>query len=342
METYIVTNANLTFLDILFSPFNIFSAIKFRRIVKKFDPDIIHVHNFVFKLSPSFLIVIPKRVKILLTIHNYRFLCPSGTLYYKGEINLESKHFLGLIKNVLKGVYSNSVFKTTILALIFRINFVLGTFSRIDKFIFLTPFSKAIHQNWRKSLFTKSMVKPNFLVGDQPKKANGEIDLLFVGRLTEEKGILDVLPILIKNTHLNIMIVGDGPLNDKIKNNCADSKHIQIIGHSSREKILKLISRSKILLFPSKWYEGMPMTIIEAFSVGTPVIARRIGAMKSMIEKERTGFFYNNSEELDHLLKRIKTVDVDKLSHYVLEEYSTKYNEDIGMKNLKNMIEQFI
>lgn len=342
VEIYIVTNADLTFLELLFSPFNICSALKFRRVVNKFNPDIIHIHNFVFKLSPSILVVIPKNVKVLLTIHNYRFLCPSGTLYHKGEINLESKNFLGLTRNILKGVYSNSVFKTAFLALIFRINFLLGTFSRVDLFVFLNPYSQSTHQEWQNKIFSSSIVKPNFLVDVEPKRKEKKFDLIYVGRLSEDKGIKNVLQNLIENSQLRTIIIGDGPLEDEIVEKCAQFDHISLLGQQPRVKVLELMAESRFLIFPSILFEGMPMTIIEAFSSGTPVIARNIGAMKSMIDEGKTGFFYSSTKELDYILKRLKSVDVDKLSSNVINEYLAKYDENVGKKNLQKTIEQLM
>lgn len=339
VDTFLVTNSDLTLLDTLFSFFNLFSALKFNRVIKSFKPDVIHVHNFIFKLSPAILTVIPKNIKVLMTIHNYRFLCPSGTLFHKGEINLDSRNTLGLIRNIFKGVYSNSVFKTAIMACIFRINYLFGTFSRVDLFIFLNPFSQALHKEWRKNIFSKSIVKPNFLIADKPKKTEKKFDLVYVGRLSEEKGIIDILPNLIYNTNLQIIIIGDGPLKFEIENRCANYEHITLVGQQPREKVMEFLSKSKFLIFPSILFEGMPMTIIEAFSCGTPVIARNIGAMKSMIDEGNTGFFYSNTKELNQVLERIKSIDVNTLSNTVVKEYLNKYDEESGLRNLKKIIE---
>ena len=205
VELYETSNEELNFFDVLFSVFNPISAYRFKKKIKKFNPDIVHLHNFIFKLSPSIIYVIPLKTKIFITIHNYRFLCPSGTLFFKEKINLESKHAIGILKNIIRGIYQDSKLKTFLLLMIYKINEKFGAFKRIDTYIFLTDFSKKIHLEWKPQLFSNNIVKPNFLIKNSIKKNfNKEIDLIYVGRFTAEKGIGDIINILISNKSLNI------------------------------------------------------------------------------------------------------------------------------------------
>jgi glycosyltransferase involved in cell wall biosynthesis len=339
VEIYEENNESLSLYGLIFSFFNISSAIKFKKKIVKYNPDIIHVHNFIYKLSPSIFWVIPKNIKVYLTVHNYRFLCPSGTLFYKGAINLDSKTISGIFRNIFKGVYQNSISKTLFLTLIFKINFLIGTFKRIDKFIFLTSFSKQIHFEFNPKSFKNCIIKPNFLVSERSIKiCEKEIDIIFIGRFTEEKGISFVIETLIKFTNFKIHLVGDGPLLEHIKLNCQKADHIVIHGKLNRDDALNLLCRSKYLLFPSLWYEGMPMTILEAYSLGVPVISMNHGAMKTMVINERTGFLYQNIEELNSVIENSMNHDLELISQNCLKEFEHKYSYNKGKHNLNELI----
>jgi len=335
VRLFVKNNHNMKWTDLLMSIFNFRSLIELNREVKVFDPDIVHVHNFIFILSPSIFWVKSRKAQIWVTLHNYRFLCPSGTLFDKNGLNLESKNFKGLLKNIFRGVYQDSIFKTGVLTLIYKLNICVGSFKKVDRFIFLTPFAQNIHLEWHPKLFAKSVVKPNFLFNPPAvKRVNKDIDVLFVGRFTIEKGILDVLPSLVKSNGLNIVLAGDGPVMDMAKKIIGENDHITLIGTVDRDKVYELLGRSKYLLFPSIWYEGMPMTIIEAYSVGVPVIARNIGAMGNMITHGKTGFHYSNQETLMEILSNLHKSDFKHMGHLALKEFEEKYNNHVGKQNI--------
>ncbi|NDV42145.1 glycosyltransferase family 4 protein [Flagellimonas sediminis] len=339
VRLFLKNNQQLKWADLLLSIFNFRSWKELKGTVKDFDPDVIHVHNFIFILSPSIFWVKSKKAKIWLTLHNYRFLCPSGTLFYKNNLNLESKTFRGLMKNVARGVYQDSIFKTGVLAIIYKFNEFIGSFKKVDKFIFLTPFAQDIHLEWHPKLFANSVVKPNFLFNSPKlKKVIKDIDVLFVGRFTIEKGILDVLPSLVKCCHLKIVLAGDGPVLEKATKIIGENQHITLLGAVNREKVYELLGRSKYLLFPSIWYEGMPMTIIEAYSAGVPVIARKLGAMETMIKHEQTGYLYSDLQDFEKIVCELKAKDLSPLSENAQIEFQSRYSFPIGKENLMNLM----
>jgi glycosyltransferase involved in cell wall biosynthesis len=341
VKTHVESNSELGFFDLLFSAFNLSSYFKLKREVKEFDPDVVHVHNFIFKLSPSIFWAVGKKPKLFLTLHNYRFLCPSGTLFYQGEINNDYKSFWGRCKNVLRGVYQNSVFKTAILHCIYQFNFILGSFRKIDRYVFLTEFSKNVHLQQSPKRFAKNIVKPNFLFNvPEIGVKNKTIDVLFVGRFTTEKGLLNILPALIANTQLNIHLAGGGPDEEAIVKQINGTEHITLHGEINRSQVYDLMTQTKFLIFPSIWYEGMPMTIIEAYASKVPVIARKLGAMSNMILHEKTGLHYSNITELKTLLSKLSMVDSTILGNNAHQEYMTKYSKEVGLMNLSKLLSE--
>ena len=341
VNLYQPTNKELGKIEQFFGVFNLKSAFKLRRVIKDFKPDVIHFHNIIYKITPSVFWFIPKQIKVLMTIHNYRFLCPSGTLFIDGNINLDSQSFSGLLKNIKKGVYQNSIVKTAFLSLIYHFNIFIGSFRRVDTFIFLTPFSKELHASRFPSLFKRGVVKPNFIISSEENlKIKKNIDLIFIGRFSEEKGILKCMPHLANAKHLTIHLVGDGPDFNEAKSLVSTHKHITFHGELPRNKVLKLINQSKFLIFPSECFEGMPMTIIEAFSVGTPVIAKNIGAMKSMIRHNEIGLVYEHVDELTEIFKTLPDQNLEFFTERTFKEFNHKYTFEVGMRNLNKIIKR--
>lgn len=334
VKTFLVSNKTLSFFDLLTSLWNPRSYFLVKKLVKTYNPDIIHIHNFIFKLSPSIFWAFNKNAKVYLTIHNYRFLCPSGTLFVNRKVDLSSKTARGLIKNIFKGAYQNSIIKTTILVSIFKINQAIGTFKRIDKFVFLTKFSRDIHLNWNKKFFKNNLVKPNFLSIRLPDNYEIEFDIIFIGRISIEKGLESVLPILAKQKDRRIAIVGDGPNYLSVKENYQKHKHITFFGPQLYKNTLMLLQKSKFLLFPSIWYEVMPMTIIESFAMSKPIVAHNFGAVKSMIAHKHNGLLYETNQQLQFILETLDKFNYQELSHNALVEYETKYAYNVGLNNL--------
>jgi glycosyltransferase involved in cell wall biosynthesis len=243
------------------------------------------------------------------------------------------------MRNIVKGVYQNSLFKTLVLTLIYRLNLWLGTFDRVDEYIFLTPFSKKLHCDWMPRRFLSSRVKPNFIMEEYTiHDTDKAIDVLFVGRFTPEKGILDVLPTLISKKALKIDLVGDGPEFNAVKDTVKNHNHITLHGSKTRKEVLKLLESTRFLLFPSIWYEGMPVTILEAYAKSVPVISRNLGAMSSMVIDQVTGFHYNSNEHLKEILLTLDTCDYRKLSHGAYHEFNLKYNRQNGLENITQLI----
>ena len=124
------------------------------------------------------------------------------------------------------------------------------------------------------------VVKPNFLDADPGIGAGGNY-ALFVGRLTEEKGVRLLLEAWRENPPLPLKIVGDGPLRGEVE--AAVSPSVEYLGRQPSAEVLRLMGAAACVVFPSLWYEGMPRTIIESFAVGTPVVACDLGTMSTMV-----------------------------------------------------------
>ena len=170
----------------------------------------------------------------------------------------------------------------------------LGTYAdQIDAYIALTQFAR---DKFVEAGFDggKIHIKPNFLDPD-PGEGTGDGQFaLFVGRLSEEKGIRPMLEAWkTAGKTIPLKICGDGPLADSVQQAAANEPSIQWLGHRPSPEVIELMGRATMLIFPSLWYEGFPRTIVESLARGTPVIASDLGSMKELIHPGRTGALFD-------------------------------------------------
>jgi glycosyltransferase involved in cell wall biosynthesis len=136
-------------------------------------------------------------------------------------------------------------------------------------------------------------VKPNFIAPDPGPRSGAGEGFLFVGRLAPEKGIgtiIDAAPLL--KDGIVVRIVGDGPEEDRLSAAATAHPALRPAGRLGRLAVMDELAASRALVFPSLWYEGLPMTLLEAFAVGVPVIAARIGAAAALVEDGATGLTF--------------------------------------------------
>ncbi|HWP39580.1 MAG TPA: glycosyltransferase family 4 protein [Tepidisphaeraceae bacterium] len=165
---------------------------------------------------------------------------------------------------------------------------------QVDVYIALTQFArgKLIEGGLPAD---RILVKPNFVDPD-PGAGGGQGGYaLFVGRLTEEKGIRTLLESwksLYARAGVRLRIVGDGPMRDQVIQQTHEAVGIEYLGRRAPEEVYGMMGEARALIFPSIWYEGLPRTIIESFAVGTPVVASRLGSMSEVVDPGRTGMLF--------------------------------------------------
>ena len=291
-------------------------------------PDIAHVHNIFPLWSYSiFKLLNEKRIPIVMTLHNYRLAWCNLSLFDNNYANY--------------GYFKNSRIKTFLLSKIINKN--KNFLDYVDKFVALTEFTKNkfVEANIPEN---KLVIKPNFLSDKKVnfKKINEKKNAIFASRISKEKGILTLLKSW-KNIDLKINIYGDGPLYDKIKIN---SNNVQFHGNCSRVTVSSEIKNSKFLIFPSEWYECMPMTILESFREGTLVLASNIGSIKSIIKDKYNGVLFNPYDP-DDILNKVKWVlnnpkKCDEIVINAMNDFKNFYSEEVNYKLLLKIYEEII
>jgi len=332
-------------MQFLVSIWNIRTAGIIKKKIKEFQPDVIHIHNGHFAIGPlAIRIAKSEHIPVVVTLHNFRLICPSATLLVSGKLFTDSLTSSFPWKAVIKKAYRDSASQTLWLASIMWFHKMAGTWNMVDRYIVLTDFARNIFITSGLGVGAQYFsVKPNFVEDSAQQNYIPAKHFLFVGRLSEEKGI-GVLLDAIKQTAFKLRIAGTGPLQALVEKAAAEYPNITYLGSLRRDQILAEMNSCTALIFPSIWYEGMPMTIIEALSQGTPVIASNLGAMSSMIGDRYNGLHFKVGEAED-LIGKINywmQLSEDQQSFYRMqarESFLSNYTAENNLQQLSAIYE---
>lgn len=312
--------------------------------VKKNKVDIVHVHNFYYTASPSvFWAAKAAGAHTLLTLHNYRLFCLNGIFYRDHAICMDchtSGHFK---KGIEAKCFKSSRIASSSLAHATVFHRRLGTWrQKVDGYIAINPLLAQLIQSqgipagkiWTKPNFVRSADFPGF----HHFENRGDF-YLFAGRLTEEKGIRDLVAVF-KENGKRLVIAGDGPLADWI--NSLAVANIEYKGAIPREALFLLYSSCKALLFPSRWLEGLPMTIIEAQSTGAIVIAAVTATTEQMVTHGSDGFLYRQGDapDLAKLITQFESFPENlkkQVSEAAYHRFQQHYTEENYLREIKKI-----
>lgn len=319
------------------------------QMLRREKPDIVHVHNTFFMISPSMYSACREAgMPVVQTLHNYRLMCPAATFFRDGRVCEECADH-SLWRGVRHACYRDSSIATGTVALMLTVNRRRRTWvEEVDCFIALTEFA-------RKKFIEgglpaeKLQVKPNFVHPDPRARTTDGDYALFVGRLSSEKGVktlLDGWKLLSRPIPLEI--IGGGPQLEELQAHPAQLglSNVKIRGPVPRAQALAAINGARFLLFPSVWYESFPMTIAEAFACNTPVICSRLGSMAEIVEDGRTGLHFSPNDPADLASKAewawTHPEQVRAMGKEARREYETKYTEVKGYPLLMEIYQNVI
>jgi len=320
-----------------------------RSLIAKERPEVAFIHNTVPLISPSaYFACAEAGVPVVQTLHNYRFLCPAGTFLREGKI-CEECVTSTLFRSVRYGCYQDSVAASATLSLMLATQRALGTWNgKVACYIARTEFA-------RKKFIEgglpaeRILVKPCFVHPDPGPRAGSGDSVLFLGRLSPEKGLRSLIAAW---EHLDgtipLRIAGDGPLREELDAEI-DRRRIagvKVLGRVPDADLLAEMKRARFLVLPSEWYEGLPLTIAEAFACGVPVVASRIGSMIELVEDGVTGLHFMPGDATD-LAAKVEWAwshpkEMEEMGHAVRREYETKYTPEINYMRLKEIYERAI
>jgi glycosyltransferase involved in cell wall biosynthesis len=272
------------------------------RKIREFLPDLVHIHNFFPLLSPSiFDACRHAEVPSVMTLHNFRIFSPAALLH-PAELLRDRNLGASCWWSVPKKVYRNSAAGTLAVAAMIEFHKWAGTWSdKVGRFIALT--------DWAKQMFVEGglpaeriVVKPNCIARPPTFGGHQRNGGLFVGRLDEQKGI-DILLRAWRQIDYPLRIIGDGPLSNLVAQNVGE--RIVYLGRQPREVVQREMQAARFLVLPSQGPEMFPMTILEAFSNGLPVICSDLPSLRELVEPHVTGINFAQGDA-DALADRVR------------------------------------
>lgn len=330
------------------SIYSISSKTQILQRIASFKPDIVHVHNFFPLLSPSVYYACREAaVPVIQTLHNYRLLCLNSYFFREGKVCEDCLGKSFAWPGVVHSCYRDSKTGSAVIGAMQSVHRTLQTWNKVvDVYITVTEFArqKYIQGNLPAS---KLVVKPNFIYPD-PKVGKGQGNYaLFVGRLSPEKGLETLLKAWEKLAEkIPLKIVGDGPLANMVASTAQRFKGVEWLGRLPKQEVLKLMKDAQALIFPSLWYEGFPLVIVEAYAVGLPVIASNLGSQSSLVEHGRTGLHFRPGDPED-LVAQVEwaLTHPAALAHIRREtraEFEAKYTAEKNYQMLMDIYERVV
>lgn len=302
----------------IFNTKNIIYSSQNKEIMSKaldeFKPDVVHINNFQRQLSSSIIEAInEKNIPIVYTSHDLQAVCPASAMLNNGKIC--EKCLDGSKYNCFKNkCLKNSILKSFL-------GSVEGVYYKNKKIY--DKFSTIISpSNFVKNMLIKGNIKSNIvtihnfidLSNFKQYKISDEDYALYLGRLSVEKGILNLVKAFSLQDSGNLLIAGDGPEKENIQrfidqNNLKN--RIKLLGFLNTKEVKKYISKSSFVVVPSIWYENCPYSILESFALAKPVIGSKIGGISELIVDGENGYLYDY-DDINDLTKKISQMFSDK------------------------------
>jgi glycosyltransferase involved in cell wall biosynthesis len=276
-----------------------------RGLVRRHQPDIVHCHNVFPALSPAVLRVAAESARVVMTLHNYRWMCLPATLLRENRLCEDCLHRSVPWPGVVHRCYRESAAASSAIALSGSLHRKIGTVDRVRRFIAVSEFVRQKHEQAGFDSM-RIDVKPNFAWPTRRRNGAGEY-FLYVGRLSNEKG-LDLLVAGWPSSLRPLLVVGDGPEMRHLQRIAGAG--VRFMGLLPAADVPGIIAGARAVVLPSRCYEGFGRSIVEAYAAGVPVLASDIGALPELVSNGRNGRLLP-CDERDHWIRALGELSDD-------------------------------
>ncbi len=276
------------------------AAAKLEALVEAHPPDLAHLHNIYHQLSPAILPRLADRgIPVAMTLHDLKLACPNYKMRTEGRI-CERCVGGGYHHAVLHRCVDESTMHSALCAFELFAHRRSGLYeNNVTRFIVPSRFyrTKMIEAGIPAG---KLVWIPNFTHIDRYSPSYAESDyFLYFGRLSEEKGLSTLIDAVRGLDRGHLLVAGDGPMRPGLETAIEGLRHVTLLGPKHGSELVDLIRGARFSVLPSEWYENCPMSIIESFACGTPVVGARIGGIPELVEHGETGLLFESGSSLD-------------------------------------------
>lgn len=325
------TGSKLKALDVIYSQEN---KRLMAKALEEFKPDIVHINNFQRQLSASIIDAIKeKNIPIVMTAHDLNPICPASIMLYNGEVcdDCITKGYTQCIK---KKCVKGSTLKSTLGVMEKKYYDIHKVFRKIDCIISPSEFNKNQLVNGKLKYneivalhnFVNESVRNEYVLGDYA---------FYLGRLSKEKGILNLIEAIGDIPNAKLLIAGDGPERERIEAYISEHKldgRITLLGYQNQDSIHKYITNSRFVVIPSICNENCPYSVLEAMEIGKPIVASRIGGIPELIADGENGYLYK-ADDINELKEKLTLLldedeKVNRFAQKSRELYEKHYSPD--------------
>ena len=342
------TGSKLKALDVIYSKEN---KKKMEETLEEFKPDIVHLNNFQRQLSASIIDPIKRRnIPIVFTAHDVQAICPA-IIMMDNDKNICEKCMKGKYLNCIKKKCNKgSTLKSIVGALegyYYRAKNIYT--NKIDFIITPSEFYRGkmiedgIPENKIKALHNFVELK------DYDLEVSDEGYALYFGRLSKEKGILNLINAFTKLKEGKLYIAGEGPEKETIENIIKENKledRVKLLGFLNSDQMKETIRKCKFVVVPSIWYENCPYSVMETLAIGKPVIGADIGGIPELVINDRSGltYKYDDIEDLSNKMKKLFKNEelVKEFGTNAKKQANELYGKDVYYKNIMSIYEKLV
>lgn len=302
----------------LLYPFKIIYSVEAKKkmamVLEDFGPDVVHINNINFQLTPSIIDAVKKyeknkdkKIRLIATAHDYQWVCPNHMLMIPSSKQLCFACEGGKYRNCMKNkCIHNSAVKSILGSIEAYFYKIRKIYKEID--VTICP-SEFLNQKLSTNIEfrNKTITMHNFIVLHEKENGQRNTDILqkcgipvkyviYFGRFSEEKGIRKLLEVCKELTQIPFVFAGSGPLEDEVN----QVNNIINVGFQTGDSLQKLIQEAQFCVFPSEWYENCPFSVMETQAHGTPILASDLGGTPELVENKITGELFEggNKESL--------------------------------------------
>ena len=329
---------------LLMAPWNPLAARKLGTAVDNLQPNVAHIHNTWFASSPSVLLALRnRRVPIVMTVHNYRLVCANGIFLRDGAPCEKCMHE-GQWPAIRHRCYRNSRGASAIAAGVIAVHAGCGTWSRyVERFIVPNRFAndRLIQAGLPPA---KLVLGPHFVEdpGCRTSPPSNSADVLFVGRISHEKGVSVLLDAWrsVDLPGLRLVLIGDGPERLWLEKVAPPS--VTFLGQLPPQQVMSAMLNARALVVPSICYEMGPLTALQGLASGLPLVLSKLGGMPELIGRDPAGWLVqpNDVRRLAQALKELLPDRVvDERGACARRRYLQAYTESVAVSRLQNIYE---